>query len=84
MKALDPRIATVLGGGYVNTELRALSDPRLFDDFDYVTYDDGEVPLLRIVERQAAGAHAGAAARPRGLAGRLDGAGAAPPRSACA
>ena len=52
MKALDPRIATVLGGGLVNTELRSLSDPRLFDDFDYVTYDDGEVPLLRIVERK--------------------------------
>jgi hypothetical protein len=51
MKALDPRVATVLGGGYVNTELRELSDPRLFDDFDYVTYDDGEIPLLRIVER---------------------------------
>jgi hypothetical protein len=51
MKALDPRLATVLGGGYVNTELRALSDPRLFDDFDYVTYDDGEMPLLRIVEK---------------------------------
>jgi hypothetical protein len=50
MKALDPRLLTVLGGGYVNTELRELSDPRLFDDFDYVTYDDGEVPLLRIVE----------------------------------
>ena len=51
MKALDPRVATVLGGGYVNTELRELSDPRLFDDFDYVTYDDGEMPLLRIVEK---------------------------------
>ena len=51
MKALDPRIATVLGGGFVNTELRALSDPRLFDDFDYVTYDDGEMPLLRIVQK---------------------------------
>ena len=50
MKVLDPRLATVLGGGFVNTELRELSDPRLFDDFDYVTYDDGEVPLLRIIE----------------------------------
>ena len=50
MKALDPRVATVLGGGYVNSDLRELSDPRLFDDFDYVTYDDGEMPLLRIVE----------------------------------
>jgi hypothetical protein len=53
MKALDPRLATVLGGGYVNTELRELCDPRLFDDFDYVTYDDGEVPLLRIAEEGA-------------------------------
>jgi hypothetical protein len=53
MKALDPRIATVLGGGFVNTELRSLSDPRLFDDLDYVTYDDGEVPLLRIVQKAA-------------------------------
>jgi hypothetical protein len=51
MKALDPHLATVLGGGFINTELRALSDPRLFDDFDYVTYDDGEIPLLRIVEK---------------------------------
>jgi radical SAM superfamily enzyme YgiQ (UPF0313 family) len=40
----------VLGGGYVNTELRDLSEPRLFNTFDYVTYDDGEIPLLRIVE----------------------------------
>ncbi|HEX7501041.1 MAG TPA: radical SAM protein, partial [Polyangia bacterium] len=50
MKALDPRIATVLGGGYVNTELRELGEPRVFDTFDYVTFDDGEIPLLRIVE----------------------------------
>ena len=52
MKTLDPRVATVLGGGFVNTELRTLSDPRLFDHFDYVTYDDGEMPLLRIVENR--------------------------------
>ena len=50
MKALDPTIATVLGGGYVNTELRELGEPRLFDTFDYVAFDDGEIPLLRIVE----------------------------------
>jgi hypothetical protein len=50
MKALDGNLITVLGGGYVNTELRELSEPRVFDDFDFVTYDDGEIPLLRIVE----------------------------------
>jgi radical SAM superfamily enzyme YgiQ (UPF0313 family) len=42
-------IKTVLGGGYVNTELRNLSDPRVFRYFDYVILDDGEAPLLRLV-----------------------------------
>ena len=39
----------VLGGGYVNTELRELADPRLFDHCDYVTLDDGERPLLALI-----------------------------------
>ena len=50
MQSLHPRVATVLGGGYVNSELRDLGEPRVFDTFDYVCYDDGEIPLLRIVE----------------------------------
>jgi hypothetical protein len=50
MKALDSKLVTVLGGGYVNTEWRDLAEPRVFDDFDFVTYDDGEIPLLRILE----------------------------------
>ena len=50
VKGLDPRIATVLGGGYVNTELRELAEPRVFDYFDYVTLDDGERPVLSLVE----------------------------------
>jgi len=49
IKLRSPEIKTVLGGGYVNTELRDLSEPRVFDYFDYVTLDDGEWPLLRIV-----------------------------------
>ena len=53
-KAKDRAIVTVLGGGYVNTELRELSDARVFDNFDYVTYDDGELPLLRIVQAATA------------------------------
>jgi len=40
----------VLGGGFVNTELRELSEPRVFDHFDYVTLDDGERPLLALLE----------------------------------
>ncbi len=50
LKAADPGIVTVLGGGYVNTELRELSEPRLFDHFDYVTLDAGERPLLALLD----------------------------------
>jgi Radical SAM superfamily len=45
-----PRTKIILGGGYVNTELRELAEPRLFDYVDYVTLDAGEVPLLAILE----------------------------------
>ncbi len=50
IKAHDSSIITALGGGYVNTELRELSEPRVFDYFDYVTFDDGELPLLALLE----------------------------------
>jgi len=50
IKAERPEIVTVLGGGYVNTELRELTEPRVFDYFDYVTLDDGERPLLTLLE----------------------------------
>ncbi len=50
IKAADPRIATGMGGGFVNTELRDLSDPRVFGYFDYVTLDDGEGPVGALVE----------------------------------
>ena len=43
-------VITVLGGGFVNTELRKLNEPRVFDYFDYVTLDDGERPLLALFE----------------------------------
>ena len=50
VKEFDPRIATALGGGFVNTELRELGEPRVFDFFDYVTLDAGERPVLALVE----------------------------------
>lgn len=50
IKAHDPTIVTALGGGFVNTELRELSDPRVFDHFDYVTLDAGERPLLALLD----------------------------------
>ena len=46
-----PKATLVLGGGWVNTELRSLRDPRVFDFFDYVTLDDGERPLLNLLSR---------------------------------
>ena len=53
IKAQDPSIITVFGGGFVNTELRELCEPRVFDYFDYVTLDDGERPLLALLEHLA-------------------------------
>ncbi len=50
IKAHDPSIAIALGGGFVNTELRELSDPRVFDFVDFVTLDAGERPVLSLVE----------------------------------
>jgi radical SAM superfamily enzyme YgiQ (UPF0313 family) len=49
IKAEHP-IVTVLGGGFVNTELRELAEPRVFDYFDFVTLDAGERPLLALLE----------------------------------
>jgi hypothetical protein len=34
-----------MGGGFPNTELRSLKEPRVFDYFDFITLDDGERPL---------------------------------------
>lgn len=45
-----PSARIVLGGGYVNTELRQLTDPRIFDFCDYITLDDGERPLLLLID----------------------------------
>jgi hypothetical protein len=50
IKQHQPSIVTVLGGGYVNTELRELAEPRVFDHFDFVTLDAGERPLLALLE----------------------------------
>ena len=45
-----PGLKVVLGGGFVNTELRELAEPRLFDFVDFVTLDAGERPLLALLE----------------------------------
>lgn len=50
LKAIAPELTIVLGGGYVNTELRELAEPRVFDYVDYITLDDGERPLLALID----------------------------------
>lgn len=40
-----PHIRTVMGGGFPNTELREVKDPRVFEFFDFITLDDGELPI---------------------------------------
>lgn len=45
-----PAIKTAMGGGFANTELRSLSDPRVFEFFDFITLDDGEAPIENLIE----------------------------------
>jgi len=40
-----PHIKIAMGGGFPNTELREIKDKRVFEFFDFITLDDGEVPL---------------------------------------
>ena len=44
-----PSIKVVMGGGFPNTELRSLSDARVFEFFDFITLDDGEAPMENLV-----------------------------------
>jgi len=50
LKMVHPEIKIVMGGGFPNTELRSLTDPRVFDYLDFITLDDGEAPLLNLIE----------------------------------
>jgi radical SAM superfamily enzyme YgiQ (UPF0313 family) len=50
VREISPQTKIILGGGYPNTELRELKEPRVFDFVDYVTLDDGERPFLSILE----------------------------------
>ncbi|AKD05594.1 Fe-S oxidoreductase [Pontibacter korlensis] len=50
IKEKYPHIKIAIGGGYPNTELRSLREPRLFKYIDFVTLDDGEGPWLKLLE----------------------------------
>lgn len=49
LKQHRPDIKIIMGGGYVNTELRQITDATIFDYIDYLTFDDGELPLYRLL-----------------------------------
>lgn len=53
IKGKYPNIKIALGGGYINTELRELSDARIFDYVDFITLDSGERPLIALLEHLA-------------------------------
>ncbi|MDI1256234.1 MAG: B12-binding domain-containing radical SAM protein [Flavobacterium sp.] len=45
-----PSIKITMGGGFPNTELRSISDPRVFEFIDFITLDDGEAPVQNLIE----------------------------------
>lgn len=55
IKQHHPHIKIVMGGGFPNTELRSVSDVRVFEFFDFINLDDGEAPteqLIRLVNNE--------------------------------
>ena len=40
-----PKVKVCMGGGFANTELRSLTDKRVFEFYDFITLDDGEAPI---------------------------------------
>lgn len=49
-QSVNRRIKVAFGGGYCNTELRSLTDVRIFKYVDYITLDDGEGPVLKLIQ----------------------------------
>jgi hypothetical protein len=44
-----PNVKVAMGGGFANTELRSLSDTRVFEFYDFITLDDGEAPIEQLI-----------------------------------
>ncbi len=51
IKKQYPSTKIAMGGGFPNTELRTLSDARVFEFFDFITLDDGELPIELLIEQ---------------------------------
>lgn len=49
IKQHHPDQKVVMGGGFVNTELRSISDSRFFEYTDFLLLDDGEQSLYRLI-----------------------------------
>ena len=49
IKKNHPSVKVAMGGGFANTELRSLSDVRVFEFFDFITLDDGEAPIENLI-----------------------------------
>jgi hypothetical protein len=45
-----PHVKVAMGGGFANTELRSLSDARVFEFYHFITLDDGEAPIELLIE----------------------------------
>lgn len=52
-----PHIRTAMGGGFPNTELREVKDTRVFEFFDFITLDDGELPIELLFKNIAQSHH---------------------------
>ena len=57
LKNHHPEIKILMGGGFANTELRSLSDERVFEFFDFISLDDGELPIELIIQNIELGVH---------------------------
>ncbi len=62
IREVSPGTPTIMGGGYPNTELREIKEPRFFDYINFLTLDDGEGPWLRLLDHLAVTEAAGPAA----------------------
>lgn len=50
IKQKHPQIKISWGGGFANTELRAVKDVRVFEFCDFITLDDGEIPVKCLID----------------------------------
>ncbi len=45
-----PAVKVAMGGGFPNTELRSVTDTRVFEFIDFITLDDGELPVTLLID----------------------------------